>query len=251
MEPLTALSLPSPSLSLTPHPGPRPSAPSPTIGADPTRPPVPGVEPSSPAERLSLSPYPLSLPRPGLRPHRRRRPTALTRPDPRSRPPVTDADPHCRTPVPRPPTVPPPPPFSVQTPTPTPIPPSPTPVQQSNSRSSVFYHNRRSIDSSRRSISAAKSPGSKSTQGLVAGLVYKRNLFMVPSIPDDYGEVFLIRYDVPKTIIDVDVEGFLAQQLKVEHHNESEDESEDVYEEEYEEEFEDEPKDDVDFEDEP
>ncbi|XP_047264179.1 verprolin-like [Capsicum annuum] len=116
-------------LSLSPRPGPRPSAPSPAFGAvadrrrrpDPTT--GPRRRPPLPAKRLSLSPYPLSLPRPGLRPRRRRRPTAPTRPpvtdaDPRPRPSVTDADPLRRTPVP-PPLY---PPFSVQTPTPTPTP---------------------------------------------------------------------------------------------------------------------------------
>ncbi|KAM3338038.1 hypothetical protein P3S68_032364 [Capsicum galapagoense] len=75
--------------------------------------------------------------------------------------------------------------------------------------------------------------------------------FMGLSISNDNGEVVLIRNNVPKTIIDVDVEGFLAEQQEVEHDSESED----VYEEEYEEEFaddsEEEPRDDVDFEDEP
>ncbi|KAM3289637.1 hypothetical protein P3S67_017926 [Capsicum chacoense] len=74
---------------------------------------------------------------------------------------------------------------------------------------------------------------------------------MGPSIPNDNGEVVLIRNDIPETIIDVDAEGFLAEQHKVEYDSESED----VYEEEYEEEFaddsEEEPGDDVDFEDEP
>ncbi|KAM3265787.1 hypothetical protein P3L10_002781 [Capsicum annuum] len=75
--------------------------------------------------------------------------------------------------------------------------------------------------------------------------------FMGPSIPIDNGEVVLIRNDVPKTIIDVDAEGFLAEQHEVEHDSKSED----VYEEEYKEEFandsKEEPGDDVDFEDEP
>ncbi|XP_047267683.1 uncharacterized protein LOC124898104 [Capsicum annuum] len=75
--------------------------------------------------------------------------------------------------------------------------------------------------------------------------------FMSPSIPNDNGEVVLIRNDVPETIIDVDAEGFLAEQHEVEHDSESED----VYEEEYEEEFaddsEEEPGDYVDVEDEP
>ncbi|KAM3301108.1 hypothetical protein P3S67_015608 [Capsicum chacoense] len=73
--------------------------------------------------------------------------------------------------------------------------------------------------------------------------------FMSPSIPDDNGDVVLIRNDVLETIIDVDAEGFLAKQHKVVHDNEY------VYEEEYEEEFanesEEEPGEDVDFEDEP
>ncbi|KAF3626734.1 putative cysteine-rich repeat secretory protein 55-like [Capsicum annuum] len=75
--------------------------------------------------------------------------------------------------------------------------------------------------------------------------------FMGPSTPDDNGEVVLIRNDVPKTIINMDVEGFLAEQIKVEHDNESED----VYKEEHEDEFVDEskedPDDDVDFENKP
>ncbi|KAF3635020.1 hypothetical protein FXO38_24849 [Capsicum annuum] len=79
--------------------------------------------------------------------------------------------------------------------------------------------------------------------------------FKGSSIPDDNGEVVLIRNDVPKTIIDVEAEGFLAEHLEVEHNNESEDESEDVFEEKYEEEFADEfgeeTEDDVDLEDEP
>ncbi|KAM3251052.1 hypothetical protein P3L10_005122 [Capsicum annuum] len=75
--------------------------------------------------------------------------------------------------------------------------------------------------------------------------------FMGPSIPDDNGEVVLIRNDVQKTIIDVDTKEFLVEQLEVEHDNESEDESEDMYEEEFADESEEEPKDDVDFEYEP
>ncbi|PHT72698.1 hypothetical protein T459_23483 [Capsicum annuum] len=74
---------------------------------------------------------------------------------------------------------------------------------------------------------------------------------MGPSTPDDNGEVVLIRNDVPKTIINMDVEGFLAEQIKVEHDNESED----VYEEEHEDEFvnesKEDPDDDVDFENKP
>ncbi|XP_060183378.1 uncharacterized protein LOC132613386 [Lycium barbarum] len=38
---------------------------------------------------------------------------------------------------------------------------------------------------------------------------------MAPSIPNDNGEVVLVRSDVPETIIDVPLEGFLAQQTEI------------------------------------
>lgn len=68
-----------------------------------------------------------------------------------------------------------------------------------------------------------------------------------PSIPDDNGEVVLVRNDVLETIIDVAAEEVLAHELEVESENESKDESE----EEFEDESEEGSEDDVDFEDEP
>ena len=58
-----------------------------------------------------------------------------------------------------------------------------------------------------------------------------------PSIPKDNGEVLLTRTDLPETIIDVQVEEFINQQLEVEYEEEFEDEFEDESENEYEDEF--------------
>ncbi|XP_047270450.1 pectinesterase inhibitor 10-like [Capsicum annuum] len=127
--------------------GPRPSAPSPTVGADPTRPPVPGVD----LRRRSPASSPVSVA--GLWLRRRRRPTAPTLPPVTAVPSLSRASALRRRPDRRsptltagpdrwssgsvaeirfPPAVPPPPPPSVQPP------PSAGAVQQGSSCSSVF-----------------------------------------------------------------------------------------------------------------
>ncbi|KAH0725289.1 hypothetical protein KY284_001154 [Solanum tuberosum] len=71
---------------------------------------------------------------------------------------------------------------------------------------------------------------------------YENELYehlMGPSIPEDDGEVPLVKTDVPKTIIDVPSEEFITQQLEVEYEKEFEDESEEEFEDESEEECED------------
>ena len=61
-----------------------------------------------------------------------------------------------------------------------------------------------------------------------------------PSIPEDDGEVPLVRTDIPETFIDVPLEEFDTQKLEVEYEKEFEDESEEEFEDESEEECEDE-----------
>ena len=56
-----------------------------------------------------------------------------------------------------------------------------------------------------------------------------------PSIPEDDGEVPLVRNDIPETVIDVPPEEFYTQQLEVKYEKEFEDESEEEFEDESEE----------------
>ncbi|XP_047264614.1 vegetative cell wall protein gp1-like [Capsicum annuum] len=89
------------SLSLSPRPGPRPSAPSPTVGADPTRPSVPGVDHrrrsngflSLPTLSLSRAPVsgPIAVADLRRRPDRRS-PTPTPGPDRRSPTPTSVAE---------------------------------------------------------------------------------------------------------------------------------------------------------------
>ncbi|KAH0633348.1 hypothetical protein KY284_036134 [Solanum tuberosum] len=62
---------------------------------------------------------------------------------------------------------------------------------------------------------------------------------MGPFIPEDDGEVPLVRTDVPETVIDMPSEEFVTQQLEVEYVKEFEDESEEEFEDEFEKECED------------
>ncbi|XP_049393365.1 uncharacterized protein LOC125857767 [Solanum stenotomum] len=62
---------------------------------------------------------------------------------------------------------------------------------------------------------------------------------MGPFIPEDDGEIPLVRTDVPETVIDVPSEEFVTQQLEVEYEKEFEDESEEEFEDEFEKECED------------
>uniref|UniRef100_M1DAP1 GH24370 n=1 Tax=Solanum tuberosum TaxID=4113 RepID=M1DAP1_SOLTU len=61
---------------------------------------------------------------------------------------------------------------------------------------------------------------------------------MGPFIPEDDGEVPLVRTDVPETVIDMPSEEFVTQQLEVEYVKEFEDESEEEFGDEFEDEFE-------------
>ncbi|KAG5584273.1 hypothetical protein H5410_044707 [Solanum commersonii] len=57
---------------------------------------------------------------------------------------------------------------------------------------------------------------------------------MGPFIPEDDGEVPLVRTDIPETVIDVPSEESVTQQLEVEYEKEFEDESEEEFEDEFE-----------------
>ena len=61
-----------------------------------------------------------------------------------------------------------------------------------------------------------------------------------PCIPEDDGEVPLVRTDIPETALDMTSEEFDTQQLEVEYEKEFEDESEEEFEDKSEEECEDE-----------
>ena len=63
-----------------------------------------------------------------------------------------------------------------------------------------------------------------------------------PCIPEDDGEVPLVRTDIPETALDMTSEEFDTQQLEVEYEKEFEDESEEDFEDESEEECEDDLK---------
>ena len=62
---------------------------------------------------------------------------------------------------------------------------------------------------------------------------YENELYehlMGPWIPEDNGEVPLVRTDIPETVIDVPSEEFDTQKLEVEYEKEFEDESEEEFE---------------------